>query len=439
MLLAILTAATLWALSRFGYAGDEAHFAASFNKTQDEIMLTLLHWEKADPAIRWMSGYLSREAFLDDLNDLAAFARRDGYLDFGGRAGMMFACRYFGREQEARQWLEELLATTPGDQLDWIPEYAGSGWRSVVATPPGKADPVVARRTICAEARAAYNRSCRPTWLVLVVMAAGLPLLRWLVCRGDFSRLHRFRIPDAWRSTGTLAAWLRAEWIFLFGSVGLTTILSLTYAIDASSLTQAQWPWLFRAGGWLQTGYRALWDSNLHNVLYAALMTGPVFLLARWQTPGFHATLRMFGVRRCPLKARDLSRAIAAGLALATLLYIGFELIGEVTGMSDPRDGWSRSGAPLWEQVLFGCVVAPFAEEFIFRGFLFTGISNSRGVIASAVISSVFFAATHGYSLTGTLDITGFGLLMCWLYRRTGTLLVPMGVHSLTNALLLFY
>jgi membrane protease YdiL (CAAX protease family) len=175
------------------------------------------------------------------------------------------------------------------------------------------------------------------------------------------------------------------------------------------------------------------------NAGYVILIAGPALLMVRWLTPGIHGTLGMFGIRRCELDGRALTRSVLGGMSLVMLLYAGWGLIAIVTGWGDPRDAWSHDMAHLWEEILFGCVVAPIVEEPVFRGFIFAGLRRAWGAGAAAVTSSALFAATHGYSLWGSAGIFVFGLLMCGLYRATGTLLVPMAVHALTNAILIFW
>jgi len=232
---------------------------------------------------------------------------------------------------------------------------------------------------------------------------------------------------------------MRAEWSFLLSGLALSVPAALAWMLYDAGVPAAQHAVLDQFNSWLARHLQALHDSVWHNLFYVMLLTGPLFLMVRWLTPGFHATLRMFGIRRSPLKGRALCGAVLAGLSLVTLLYIAFDFITAWTGTGDPRDSWSHGYEPIWEQILFGCLVAPFVEEFIFRGFLFTGLRRWKGPVAAAIVSSFLFSIMHGYSGSGTILIACFGLLMCRLYRRTGTLLVPMGVHSLTNALLLFY
>ena len=78
-------------------------------------------------------------------------------------------------------------------------------------------------------------------------------------------------------------------------------------------------------------------------------------------------------------------------------------------------------------------VLAPVLEEVLFRGILFTRWSVRWGVGKALIISSLCFAILH-------VDLVGafvFGMVMCLLYLRTGTLLVPMACHALNNAFVL--
>lgn len=226
---------------------------------------------------------------------------------------------------------------------------------------------------------------------------------------------------------------MRAEWAFLYSGLALTALMGLAWLVWESGGTGLA----AEAAAWYWTKLDEVSRSVWRNLFYVVLFCGPVFLMVRWLTPGFHATLRMFGIRRCPLNGDSLRRMVLAGLTLVGLLFWSFGFIEASLGISDPRDVWMREGEAVWEGILFGCFVAPFAEEFLFRGFLFIGLRARWGVLPAAVFSSLLFSIGHGYSLYGTILIACFGLLMCAFYHRTGTLLVPMIIHALTNALLM--
>ena len=90
-----------------------------------------------------------------------------------------------------------------------------------------------------------------------------------------------------------------------------------------------------------------------------------------------------------------------------------------------------------------GCFLAPFAEEVLFRGYMFGQLYRRArwGFWLSALIPSALFALGHAYQAGGPLElagifaVTGFGgLLGCWLYLRwNGNLWIVFGLHSLMN------
>jgi len=90
-----------------------------------------------------------------------------------------------------------------------------------------------------------------------------------------------------------------------------------------------------------------------------------------------------------------------------------------------------------------GCVLAPFAEEVLFRGYIFGQLYRRAacGFWLSALIPSVLFALVHAYQASGPLDlvgifaVTGLGsILGCWLFMRWQcNLWVVFGLHCLMN------
>jgi membrane protease YdiL (CAAX protease family) len=82
-------------------------------------------------------------------------------------------------------------------------------------------------------------------------------------------------------------------------------------------------------------------------------------------------------------------------------------------------------------------VIAPLAEEFFFRGFVFTTLWRWLGWLPGALFAGAIFAAIHIGSVTAVflppLVMLGFGL--CVLYKQTGSLLPCFALHALNNSL----
>jgi membrane protease YdiL (CAAX protease family) len=76
-------------------------------------------------------------------------------------------------------------------------------------------------------------------------------------------------------------------------------------------------------------------------------------------------------------------------------------------------------------------VIAPVLEEILFRGFLLNRWALKWGTTRAILATSVAFGILHA-------DVVGhtvFGVVMCLLYVRSGTLRLPIAAHMLNNAL----
>ena len=80
-------------------------------------------------------------------------------------------------------------------------------------------------------------------------------------------------------------------------------------------------------------------------------------------------------------------------------------------------------------------VIAPITEECLFRGFLFAGWSQSKlGVVGTIVLTSLLFALVHPqYDFFHVVLVFVFSILVGIARHRTGSLVVPIIVHSIVN------
>ena len=89
-----------------------------------------------------------------------------------------------------------------------------------------------------------------------------------------------------------------------------------------------------------------------------------------------------------------------------------------------------------WVTVYFGVfavVIAPVAEEFIFRGMLFPFIRQFGFPRFAWFGVSALFALIH-LNLPTFLPLFVFALALTWLYEKTDNLLAPITAHALFNA-----
>ncbi len=81
----------------------------------------------------------------------------------------------------------------------------------------------------------------------------------------------------------------------------------------------------------------------------------------------------------------------------------------------------------------FAVVLAPLAEEFVFRGLLFSAAKKLGWPKCGWVVVSLLFAAIHA-SVPIFLPLFVFALVLTWLYEKTEGLLAPVLAHSAFNA-----
>lgn len=101
----------------------------------------------------------------------------------------------------------------------------------------------------------------------------------------------------------------------------------------------------------------------------------------------------------------------------------GKELFNPVSAMAD----W-----PFWLSVLVGCVLAPAAEELLFRGALLRRL-EPYGQGFAILTSSLLFALLHG-NLFQLLYAFGAGVCFSWIVLRKGVLWQSILLHALINS-----
>ncbi len=165
----------------------------------------------------------------------------------------------------------------------------------------------------------------------------------------------------------------------------------------------------------------------------------------RGSTPGNSLLLRSAGLswwQYLVCIAGMLSIVYASQFALALATGIKpTDLEQGITAVKTLLDG---GGWHVWMLVIGVVVIAgPMSEEFIFRGFLFTTLVQTRlGFIGTAVLTSVIWTglhATYAWQILAILFI--FGICLSYITWRTGSLWPAIVAHStnnLSSALILF-
>ncbi|MDE2571192.1 MAG: CPBP family intramembrane metalloprotease, partial [bacterium] len=83
--------------------------------------------------------------------------------------------------------------------------------------------------------------------------------------------------------------------------------------------------------------------------------------------------------------------------------------------------------------VFVAAIAAPFFEEIFFRGFVFSAFAARLRFWPAAIVSGVIFAAAHG-DLWALLPLWGVGILLAYIYHRSGSLWASIVAHGLFNS-----
>lgn len=380
---------------------------------------------------RFLTGYLSAGEIEDDLRMAYRAAAEAEWLDGDGWADYNLAMHYLGDDEPPESLLKlsetstvyamiasKAVAGEPliGEEWHWVLEFDAepdSGWFGDYLL-------------LLSEGGRETDPTSSPKWHQRYLWVGGSYYAVWLLTLlfAPAALIGLFRGPSiqAWRVTQT---WIPAIglaltfWALLAGN-GLATF--------ASVIVNSVYP-----KAWEGPSYHLF-----SNLFYLMVQAGPVILVSWFLLPTGRSFRRVFGLGPAHLfNARNL--AIVLGFyGLYGFLSFGFYEFEKWVGTTDTRDfldpGLIDSGQlGLISQIVLAAVIAPVFEEFLFRGFLFTSLKSRTNVWVAALISSLIFAGMHFYSWPALISILVFGMAMCWLYQRTGSLWPGILFHALMN------
>ena len=149
------------------------------------------------------------------------------------------------------------------------------------------------------------------------------------------------------------------------------------------------------------------------------------------------------GLRRLGLRGFAAS---ALGItALTYVAYIVFAAVWYALVQPEQEDvtrelGFDDGGLAAVIAGFLIVAAAPLSEEIFFRGFMYGGLRRRLPVWTAAGVSGVAFGLVH-YTGTDSIGVVPqlavLGILLAWLYERTGSLWPPILLHLLNNSLAL--
>lgn len=193
----------------------------------------------------------------------------------------------------------------------------------------------------------------------------------------------------------------------------------------------------------LGIGRRPAQQRSAEEILLLALLGDGALLIVLFALGRRLLALRPadLGFRRPSLGALRFAVGAAAGLWLLSIAVNALQIsaFGPHPQPLIVTVGAHSGPLAILMDLTTGAVVAPFAEETLFRGLVFGGLTRWMPPWAAAAISALLFAVSHGLGVLAPIFVLGLGL--AYVYARTGTIWAAMLAHALVNAvslLLLF-
>jgi membrane protease YdiL (CAAX protease family) len=130
-------------------------------------------------------------------------------------------------------------------------------------------------------------------------------------------------------------------------------------------------------------------------------------------------------------------------LGSTTVGYLIWQLMPDFFNVND-SNLITMAGSDYWIIAIGTVLMAPLTEEILYRGLLFGGLYR-RSRLLAYLLSTIVFSLVHvtGYIgmypaaqlLLCVLQYVPAGLCLAWIYDRTGTVLAPVLLHMIINAI----
>lgn len=198
----------------------------------------------------------------------------------------------------------------------------------------------------------------------------------------------------------------------IFAIVGIMLISSLAAGVIGGILNMA-----------------AGWDAGLVNALTYFLQMAFAISLVLIQRRVRKAPANVINMRAgrvsAPLILWGLLLIIVTGVVIEPLLAIFPDKYLDQLNQYIGTGGWS---------ILMTVVLAPVMEETLFRGIIQGSIYRRDGAVKSILLSALLFGVFH---IIPQQVINAFliGIILGYIYFRTGSLLTVIILHALNNAI----
>jgi Predicted metal-dependent membrane protease len=170
------------------------------------------------------------------------------------------------------------------------------------------------------------------------------------------------------------------------------------------------------------------WLLNVANIVSIALIVAIVL--------GFYKErLSSLGFTTNKLPKALLYGAVGFIVAFILAGIVGYP-IQQNFGVDPTQEALSVSAAvPNLLPIVFlsGVIIAPIAEEVVFRGYLYKAFRDRFKPSYAIVLSAALFSVIH-LELLAAVPLFVIGVVLAYVYEKTGNLMAPITLHVLNNA-----
>lgn len=176
-------------------------------------------------------------------------------------------------------------------------------------------------------------------------------------------------------------------------------------------------------------------DSFMQFTVFAVMALEAVFIVPAWRWgPGRHG----LGLAWLGFRPTATARALLLS-AVGLILILGINVVWSVVmkafdlpGQPDLVPLFGEGPFGLLGAIVVASVIAPFAEEIFFRGFMYAGLRDRWGLAAGVAVSALVFSLFH-MSLSTLIPIAGMGAVFALLYERSDSLWPCIALHAVVN------
>lgn len=169
---------------------------------------------------------------------------------------------------------------------------------------------------------------------------------------------------------------------------------------------------------------QALLDETMPITILSGLLTiGVVWLIFVCRKKKMTKEICL---RKIP--GRTAVSVLVMGFGFNLLTGVLFALLPEAWVSSYEETSNIAFAGEFWLVAITVGIMAPLVEEFVFRGLIYTRLRKGMPVAVAAVITALWFGVMHGHPLWIAYAAVN-GLVMIWIFERTGSLLASMLFH----------